>query len=104
VVVQTDLPLAYMRSNSLEITDNVMAVAYQTEEVGLKPAGFELFDISMPESAEVDSVLRLLGTAFARRASAVVLRLVSSQNSSPVAKTQQSRKDSAWHHEKNRHS
>jgi hypothetical protein len=49
VVVQTDLPQAYMRSNSLEITDNVMAVAYQTQKVGLKPAGFELFDISVPE-------------------------------------------------------
>ena len=50
VVVQTDLPQAYMRSNSLEITDNVMAVAYQTQTVGLKPAGFELFDISTPEN------------------------------------------------------
>ena len=49
VVVQTDLPQAYMRSNSLEITDNIMAVAYQTQKVGLKPAGFELFDISVPE-------------------------------------------------------
>jgi hypothetical protein len=49
VVVQTDLPQVYMRSNSLEITDNIMAVAYQTQKVGLKPAGFELFDISVPE-------------------------------------------------------
>src|ERR1700689_2801454 len=49
VVVQTDLPQAYMRSNSLEITDNVMAVAYQTQKVALKPAGFDLFDISVPE-------------------------------------------------------
>jgi hypothetical protein len=49
VVVQTDLPQTHMRSNSLEITDNVMAVAYQTQKPGLKPAGFELFDISVPE-------------------------------------------------------
>ncbi len=49
VVVQTDLPQPHMRSNSLEVTDNVMAVAYQTQKVGLKPAGFELFDISVPE-------------------------------------------------------
>src|ERR1700739_870363 len=28
VVVQTDLPQRHMRSNSLEVTDNVMAVAY----------------------------------------------------------------------------
>src|SRR6201984_2844912 len=49
VVVQTDLPQAYMRSNSLEITDNLMAVAYQGQKAGQKPAGFELFDISVPE-------------------------------------------------------
>jgi hypothetical protein len=49
VVVQTDLPQPHMRSNSLEVTDNVMAVAYQTQKVGLQPAGFELFDISVPE-------------------------------------------------------
>jgi len=30
VVVQTDLPQSFMRSNSLEITGNTMAVAYQT--------------------------------------------------------------------------
>src|SRR5579883_3599164 len=50
VVVQTDLPQPHMRSNSLEITDNIMAVAYQTRKVDLKPAGFELFDISVPEN------------------------------------------------------
>src|SRR5437762_2466923 len=49
VVVQIDLPQPYMRSNSLEITDDVMAVAYQCQKVGQKPAGFELFDISNPE-------------------------------------------------------
>src|SRR4029077_7760509 len=49
VVVQTDLPQPYMRSNSLEISGNTMAVAYQCQKVGQKPAGFELFDISVPE-------------------------------------------------------
>ena len=49
VIVQTDLPHAKMRSNSLEVSGNLMAVAYQTSEYGLKPAGFELFDISVPE-------------------------------------------------------
>src|SRR5437660_1542171 len=43
VVVQTDLPQSFMRSNSLEITGNLMAVAYQVSEWGLKPAGFEMF-------------------------------------------------------------
>ena len=50
VVCQTDLPQPYMRSNSLELCGNIMAVAYQTQQVGQKPAGFELFDISKPEN------------------------------------------------------
>ena len=40
---------AHMRSNSLETSGNLMAVAYQTQKKGLQPAGFELFDISVPE-------------------------------------------------------
>jgi hypothetical protein len=50
VVVQTDLPHNRVRSNSLEVCGDVMAVAYQVLEPGLKPAGFELFDVSMPEN------------------------------------------------------
>src|ERR1700675_3871346 len=46
VVVQTELPKPHMRSNSLEVTGNTMVVAYQTREVGMKPAGFDIFDIS----------------------------------------------------------
>ena len=49
VIVQTDLPHARMRSNSLEVAGDLMAVAYQVSEFGVKPAGFELFDISVPE-------------------------------------------------------
>ncbi len=49
VVTQTDLPHAKMRSNSLEVSGDMMAVAYQVSQLGLKPAGFELFDISVPE-------------------------------------------------------
>ncbi|HUG75966.1 MAG TPA: hypothetical protein VML57_00595 [Burkholderiales bacterium] len=49
VVVQTDLPHAQMRSNSLEVAGDLMAVAYQVTRFGLKPAGFELFDVSEPE-------------------------------------------------------
>src|SRR5213080_3896734 len=49
VVAQTDLPHAEMRSNSLETCGNLMAVAYQTQKKGGKPAGMELFDISAPE-------------------------------------------------------
>ncbi len=49
VVVQTELPHAKMRSNSLDVVGNTMAVAYQTATVGLQPAGFDLFDVSVPE-------------------------------------------------------
>jgi hypothetical protein len=49
LVVQTDLPGPRMRSNSLEVVGDVMAVAYQTSERGAKSAGFELFDVSRPE-------------------------------------------------------
>lgn len=55
VVVQTDLPHARVRSNSLDVVGNVMAVAYQTKEVGQKPAGFDLFDISKPEEPRLIS-------------------------------------------------
>ena len=50
VVCQTDLPHANMRSNSLETCGNMMAVAYQTTKTDMQPAGFELFEISKPES------------------------------------------------------
>ena len=49
VVCQTELPHKQMRSNSLETVGDVMAVAYQVTQPGLKPAGIELFDISVPE-------------------------------------------------------
>ena len=49
VVVQTELPQSFMRSNSLELTGDIMAVAYQTQKAGQQPAGFELFDIAVPE-------------------------------------------------------
>ena len=49
IVAQTELPHASMRSNSLEVSGNLMAVAYQVSKPGLAPAGFELFDIRVPE-------------------------------------------------------
>src|SRR5215472_12770388 len=50
IVARADLPQSHMRSNSLETVGDIMAVAYQTKEQGLQPAGFELFDISVPEN------------------------------------------------------
>jgi len=49
IVVQTDLPHAKMRSNSLDVVGDVLAVAYQTSGVNMRPAGFDLFDVSQPE-------------------------------------------------------
>ena len=49
VVVQTDLPHRNVRSNSLEVCGDLIAVAYQTSTHGLQPAGIELFDIANPE-------------------------------------------------------
>jgi hypothetical protein len=49
VVVQTELPHAKVRSNSLDVVGNTMAVAYQAQTPGLTPAGFELFDVAEPE-------------------------------------------------------
>ena len=74
VVVQTDLPHAKMRSNSLDVVGDVMAVAYQTSAVNMQPAGFDLFDISTPEAPKRIAPLRRVGTAFARRARGVVRR------------------------------
>jgi len=60
-------------SNSLDVVGDLMVVAYQTQTVGLKPAGIDLFDISVPETPKLISHFRPLRTAFARRACGVVL-------------------------------
>jgi len=50
IVCQTELPHDKLRSNSLSVMGDLMAVAYQTNDVGIRPAGIELFDISDPAS------------------------------------------------------
>src|SRR5258706_13700402 len=55
VVVQTELPHAKVRSNSLDVVGDIMAVAYQVKNVSDKPAGFDLFDISTPEKPRLIS-------------------------------------------------
>ncbi len=50
VVCQTELAHRQMRSNSLEVCGDIMAVAYQTAKQGAEPAGIELFDVSKPEA------------------------------------------------------
>jgi hypothetical protein len=55
LIVQTDLPHMKLRSNSLDVVGDVMAVAYQASAAGIKPAGFELFDVSVPEKPRLIS-------------------------------------------------
>ena len=55
VVVQTELPHTKVRSNSLDVVGDVMAVAYQTQKPGLTPAGFDLFDVGVPEQPKLIS-------------------------------------------------
>lgn len=50
VICQTELPHRNVRSNSLEVCGDLMAVAYQTSTHGLQPAGIEMFNISNPET------------------------------------------------------
>ncbi len=55
VVVQTELPHMKMRSNSLDVVGNVLVVARQVKELGAKPAGFDVYDISKPETPRLIS-------------------------------------------------
>src|SRR5437870_12718876 len=48
VVVQTELPHAKVRSNSLDVVGDTLAVAYQTSATGMKPAGSDPFEIRAP--------------------------------------------------------
>ena len=69
VIIQTDLPHKRMRSNSLEVVGDIMAVAYQTRaseernDIGfsVENAGFELFDISTPEEPKSISFFDCVG-------------------------------------------
>jgi hypothetical protein len=61
VVVQTTLPHNNMRSNSLEVCGNILAVAYQTAKHGMQPAGVELFDVSIPEEPRSISFFDMSG-------------------------------------------
>src|SRR5258708_20705089 len=55
VVVQTELPHAKVRSNSLDVVGDIMAVAHLTRAVHPRPAGLDLFDIGKPENPDLIS-------------------------------------------------
>ncbi|MGE0628159.1 MAG: LVIVD repeat-containing protein [Hyphomicrobiaceae bacterium] len=50
VIIQTDIAHNLVRSNSVDVTGDLMAVAYQVQKPGDKPAGIEIFDVSTPET------------------------------------------------------
>ena len=50
LICQTELPHSGMRSNSLELSGDILAVAYQVYKKADQPAGIELFDVSDPEN------------------------------------------------------
>lgn len=50
MIIQTELPHHQMRSNNLEVFGDTMFVAHQIRgDFGMKPAGFDIWDISKPE-------------------------------------------------------
>ena len=63
MILQTELPHRNVRSNSLEVCGDIMAVAYQTGTHGASPAGIELFDISAPEQPRSISFIDRSGPA-----------------------------------------
>src|SRR2546429_8011187 len=48
LVTQVDVPNANVRCNSLDLSGSVLAVAYQGAQIGLQPAGLQLYDVSDP--------------------------------------------------------
>lgn len=55
LVCQTELPHMQVRSNSLDVVGDVMVVACQVQTPGAKPAGFDVWDISVPENPRLIS-------------------------------------------------
>ncbi len=55
LIVQTELPHMKLRSNSLDVVGDTLAVAYQASAVGIQPAGMDLFDVSTPEAPKLIS-------------------------------------------------
>ena len=74
VIVQTDLPHRNVRSNSLEVCDNIMAVAYQTGAHRATPAGNRAVRYCDTGAAAQHQLHRPVGPALARRAPTLVHR------------------------------
>ena len=55
LLIQTELSDMDLRSNSLDVVGNMMAVAYQGKSIGAKHVGVDLFDITIPEEPKLIS-------------------------------------------------
>ena len=55
IVIQTELPHADVRSNSLALVDDLLLVAYQTSRPGLEPAGVGIYDVRDPTTPRLVS-------------------------------------------------
>lgn len=55
MLVQTECPHNRCRSNSIEISGDILAVAKQTTDKGAEPAGIELWDVAEPETPKLIS-------------------------------------------------
>ncbi len=49
LIVQTALPHAEVTSHSLDVAGNTLVVGYETSRPGVKPAGIDLIDVTVPE-------------------------------------------------------
>jgi hypothetical protein len=50
IVLQTDLPYPYLRSNSLALLGDLLLVAYQSNKPGLPGVGMAIYDVSNPSA------------------------------------------------------
>jgi hypothetical protein len=61
LLLQTMLPHAEVRSNSLALGDNLLIVAYQVATPGQRPAGIEVFDLAKPAEPRLIGSLDMSG-------------------------------------------
>ena len=74
IVLQTDLPYPYLRSNSLAVLGDLLLVAYQSNKPGLPGVGMGVYDIHNPSEPETHRFFRHLRPLLPRRSLSLVCR------------------------------
>ena len=74
IVLQTDLPYPYLRSNSLAVLGDLLLVAYQANKPGLPGVGMGIYDISNPTEPKRIAFLDTSGSLLPRRPLSLVCR------------------------------